>query len=148
MRSAISATSFSLWLMKMTDLPCAREAADDLEQLPASCGVSTAVGSSSDEDVRVAVERLQDLDALLLPDGDVLDARRGSTASPNRSESSRTRSLGGAEVEKHAAVRRLRGEHDVLGDRHHRDEHEVLVHHPDARVDRRASASRAGPACP
>jgi hypothetical protein len=24
-------------------------------------------------------------------------------------------------------------EHDVLGDREHRDEHEVLVHHADAR---------------
>ena len=32
-RSAISSTSFSLWLMKMIDLPCVGEAADDLEEL-------------------------------------------------------------------------------------------------------------------
>ena len=33
-------------------------------------------------------------------------------------------------------MRRLGGEHDVLRHRHHRDEHEVLMHHPDAGVDR------------
>ena len=31
---------------------------------------------------------------------------------------------------------RLDAEDDVLGDRHHRDEHEVLVHHADPGVDR------------
>ena len=31
-------------------------------------------------------------------------------------------------------------EHDVLGDRHHRDEHEVLVHHPDSGARSRPSA--------
>ena len=31
---------------------------------------------------------------------------------------------------------RLDREHDVLGDRHDRDEHEVLVHHPDPARDR------------
>jgi hypothetical protein len=32
----------------------------------------------------------------------------------------------------------LTAEHDVLGDRHHRDEHEVLMHHPDPGLDRLA----------
>ena len=45
-RSAISSTSFSLWLMKMIDFPSALR----LRMMPksscASCGVSTAVGSS------------------------------------------------------------------------------------------------------
>ena len=45
-RSAISSTSFSLWLMKMIDMPSAWRLLDDLEELAASCGVSTAVGSS------------------------------------------------------------------------------------------------------
>ena len=44
------------------------QAADDLEQLLASCGVSTAVGSSRISTVGAAVERLQDLDPLLLAD--------------------------------------------------------------------------------
>ena len=39
-------------------------------------------------------------------------------------------------VEEDARLVRLVAEHDVLGDRHHRDEHEVLVHHPDPVLDR------------
>ena len=42
------------------------------------------------------------------------------------------------EVEQHAGVGRLDGEDDVLGDGHHRDQHEVLVHHADAGLDRGA----------
>ena len=43
---------------------------------------------------------------------------------------------GCALVEQHAVPSRFRAEDDVLGHGHHRDEHEVLVHHADARVDR------------
>ena len=35
------------------------------------------------------------------------------------------------------------GEHDVLGHRHDRDEHEVLVHHADPQPDRLRAASRS-----
>ena len=35
-------------------------------------------------------------------------------------------------------------EHDVLGDRHHRDQHEVLVHHADAVLDRRLGRAELG----
>ena len=42
----------------------------------ASCGVSTAVGSSRMRMSAPPVQRLEDLDALLLADRDVLDARR------------------------------------------------------------------------
>ena len=45
-----------------------------------------------------------------------------------------TRCSAPREVEEHAAVRRLVAEDDVLGDRHHRDQHEVLVHHADPRA--------------
>ena len=44
--------------------------------------------------------------------------------------------LGAALVEQDAVARRLDAEDDVLGDRHHRDEHEVLVHHADPGLDR------------
>jgi hypothetical protein len=37
-------------------------------------------------------------------------------------------------------VRVLVPQHHVLGDREHGDQHEVLVHHPDARLDRLAWA--------
>ena len=88
-----------------------------------------------DQDVRVPVERLDDLDALLLADGDVLYARirvdcelegfRELAHAPPRR----------AVIEKHACLRRLGRKHDVLGDGHDRDQHEVLVHHPDPSRD-------------
>ena len=74
-RSAISSTSFSLWLMKMIDLPCVGQAADDGEQLLRLLRRQHRGRLVEDEDVGAAVERLQDLDALLLADGDVLDQR-------------------------------------------------------------------------
>ena len=73
MRWAISSTSFSLWLMKITDMP-SRSVPRISKSSPASCGVSTAVGSSRMR-TRSAIERLEDLDPLLLADADVLDAR-------------------------------------------------------------------------
>ena len=44
--------------------------------------------------------------------------------------------LGGVLVEQDPLAGRLDPEHDVLGDRHHRDQHEVLVDHADPQVDR------------
>ena len=38
-------------------------------------------------------------------------------------------------IEEDAGRVGLRAEHDVLGHRHHRDEHEVLVDHPDPVLD-------------
>ena len=60
----------------------------------------------------------------------------GSTASPYCFDSSAHALLGAALVEEDAVAHRLVAEHDVLGDRHHRDQHEVLVHHADAGFDR------------
>ena len=66
MRSAIARTSFSLWVMKMIDLPArSRATASTSNSSSVSCGVSTAVGSSRMRHLRLAVERLDDLDALL-----------------------------------------------------------------------------------
>ncbi len=47
MRFAISSTSLSLWEMKMIDFPCDSSARTISNSSCASCGVSTAVGSSS-----------------------------------------------------------------------------------------------------
>ena len=84
-----------------------------------------------DEDVGLAVERLQDLDPLLLADADVLDPRVRVDGEVERVGELLHALLGRVVVEQHAGVRRLLGEHDVLGHRHDRDEHEVLVHHAD-----------------
>ena len=63
---------------------------------------------------------------------------RGFTWRPNRSRELTDPRLGGAHVDQDAVPHRLRGEDDVLRHRHHRDEHEVLVDHAHARVDRGA----------
>ena len=135
-RSATSVTSFSLWLMKMIDLPCVGEAADDLEQLARLLRRQHRRRLVEHEDVGVAVERLQDLDPLLLADGDVLDPRLRVDGEAEALGDLAHAVVRLAEVEERAGVRRLVGEHDVLGHGHHRDQHEVLVHHPDAGVDR------------
>ena len=53
-RSAISSTSFSLWLMKMIEVPSAWSDLMIANSSPASCGVSTAVGSSR---IRISASR-------------------------------------------------------------------------------------------
>ena len=78
--------------MKMIDMPSATERSEDLEELARLLRRQDGGRLVEDEDVGVAVERLQDLDALLLADRDVLDARvAGRCANLNCSASSRTR---------------------------------------------------------
>ena len=108
-----------------------REPPQKLEELVRLLRCEHAGRLVEDQDVRVPVERLDDLDALLLTDGDVLHERirvdreleglRELAHAPPRL----------AVIEKHARLRRLGRKHDVLGDGHDRDQHEVLVHHPD-----------------
>ena len=76
-RSAISSTSPSLWLMKTIATPSAFSAPQHLEQLARLLGGQHGGRLVEHEDAGVAVERLQDLDALLGPDGHVLDDRVG-----------------------------------------------------------------------
>ena len=144
MRSAISSTSFSLWLMKMIDFPSALQAADDLEQLAGLLRRQHRRRLVEDEDVGAAEERLQDLDPLLLPDRDRADERGRVDDEPELLRQLAHPRLRPALVEEDL-VARLHAEDDVLGHGHHRDEHEVLVHHPDPgldRVPRRAEADR------
>ena len=68
MRSEISSTSFSLWLMKMIDMPSLVERPQDPEQLGRLLRRQHRGRLVEDEDVGAAIERLQDLDALLLAD--------------------------------------------------------------------------------
>ena len=74
MRSAISRTSFSLWVMKMIDFPLGLERLDDLEELARLLRREDCGRLVEDEDLGAAVERLQDLDPLLHADADRLDA--------------------------------------------------------------------------
>ena len=112
------------------------QALDDSEQLARLLRRQHGGRLVEDQDVGAAVERLQDLDALLPADADALDLRGrvDREAVLRRDLAHALDRL--AVVEQHARLGRLDLEHDVLGDRHHRDQHEVLVHHPDPAVDR------------
>ena len=72
-RSAISRTSYSLWLMKMMRVALGSEPLQDLEDLLRLLRREDRRGLVEDEDPRLAVERLEDLDALLPADRQRLD---------------------------------------------------------------------------
>ncbi len=120
------------------------ETFEDLEQLDGLLRRQHGRGLVEDEDVRAPVERFQNLDALLLADGDRLHACVRVDVEPELVGELAHAALGGGRVEQHTVTARFGGEHDVLRDRHHRDEHEVLVHHPDAGVDRAVRRREVG----
>ena len=73
MLSATSRTSLSLWVMKMTVVPVAVSDRMIVEQLLGLVRRQHGARLVEDEDVAVAVERLQDLDALAHADRQALD---------------------------------------------------------------------------
>ena len=90
-----------------------------------------------DQDARIAVERLEDLDALLLADRQLADRRQRIDMEPEflgeRAD------VGDRLVAVEAdAGPRLGAEHDILVDGEGRDQREMLEHHADAGVDRLA----------
>ena len=95
-----------------------------------------------DQHLRVLRQRLDDLDALLHADRQVLDEGVGVEVEAEPRRDLAHLRAGGVEVEAPAELRRLVAEHDVLGDREHGDEHEVLVDHADARHSSRRRGRR------
>ena len=75
MRSATSSTSCSLCVIRMIDVPPRDERAQHGEQLVDLLRGQHRGRLVEDQDARVAIERLEDLDALLLADADLLDDR-------------------------------------------------------------------------
>ena len=92
-----------------------------------------------DEQACAATEQLQDLHALARADGEVLDDRVGIDGEPEAGGD--VAQLGGhaADAGRHRSAP-AHSQRDVLGDGHVRDEHEVLVHHPDPEFERVARA--------
>ena len=134
--SATSRTSLSLWVMKMIVVPVAVRD----RMIPNSSSVSNGrehgAGLVEHEDVALAVEGLEDLDPLADADRQVLDPRvrvdaelvlLGQVDDPLACR----RAIEAAE----AVADGLRAEGDRLDDVEHRDQHEVLVDHPDAGLD-------------
>ena len=116
--------------------PTRLEVAEDLEQLERLLRRQHRGRLVEDQDVGLAVERLQDLDPLLLADREVGDQRLRVDLELERRRELANPGVGRVLVEQDPGAGRLVREHDVLGHGHHRDQHEVLMDHPDAAVDR------------
>ena len=101
-----------------------------------------------DQDPRLAVERLEDLHPLLLADGELPDLRPRVDRQPEAVAELGDRALDAPPMEQErAADVAVVAEDDVLRDGERLDEPEVLVHHPDPRVERVARRrQRDGPA--
>ena len=135
MRSATASTSRSLWVMKTIDLPWSIRLRTIAEEFVDLARREHGRGLVEDQDVGFAEQRLQELDALLLADREVLDLGVGVDAQPVllAQLANAPRAVSRSRT---APAAQLVAEHDVLGDGEHRDELEVLVHHADAVRDR------------
>jgi hypothetical protein len=71
--SVTAMISRSLWVISRMVLPCALSCFEDAEQVIGLLGGQHAGGLVEDQDLGAAVERLEDLDALLQADGQFLD---------------------------------------------------------------------------
>ena len=138
--SATSRTSRSLWVMNTIALPAALSWRMISISSSVSCGVSTAVGSSRTRTCASRERALMISTRCCTPTGRSSTIASGFTWKPNWSESSSTRFARGVHVEGAGEAGGFVAEHDVLGDGEDRDQHEVLVDHPDAGGDRVAGA--------
>ena len=75
--SVMAMISRSLWVIRMMVLPSSRRVREHAEQMVGLGGRQHAGGLVEDQDIGAAIERLQDFDALLLADREVLDDRIG-----------------------------------------------------------------------
>ena len=89
-----------------------------------------------DQNPGVAIERLQDLDALLLADRELPDLRLRAHGEPVALTELLDAPLGRRRTQDGAtSLATVIAEHDVLGHGERLDEPEVLMHHADPRVD-------------
>ena len=115
--------------------PAIRQAAQQVQQLHGLLRREHGRRLVEDEQVRAVVHRLEDLDALLLAHGQVLDERvRVDLEAQLRAEL--TDALGHLVHVAQHRPRLVLAQDDVLRDGERGHEHEVLVHHADAVLDR------------
>ena len=114
-------------------LALADEPAHDLHELPDLLRRQDGRGLVEDEDLRVAVEHLEDLDSLLHADRDVLDLGLGIDIEAVEARELAHAGTGFFPVYDEAGSR-LEAEDDVLGHGEIVHELEVLVHHADAQL--------------
>ena len=112
-----------------------RETAEDGEDLLRLLGREDRGRLVEDDDLRVPVERLEDLDPLLPADRQGADQRVRVDVEPEPLAEFDDTAMRLAAIEEDGIGHRLLAEQDVVGDRQHRHEHEVLVDHADAPAD-------------
>jgi hypothetical protein len=115
-------------------LPLVDQAADDREEVVDLTRREHRGRLVEDQHVGFAVQRLHQLDALLGAHGQLADLRVGVDGQAVAVAQLTDPAPGQVEIEERALAD-LVAQHDVLGDGEDRDELEVLVHHPDARLD-------------
>jgi hypothetical protein len=140
-RSATRSTSSSLWLMKMTLRPSATKLAQRGEQRFALLRRQHRGRLVEDQDARPAVQRLEDLHALLLADRQVDPRASGSTCRPKRCARSSSR-VRAPRDRRERPPQRLGADHHVVEHAQVVGQREVLVHHADAGSERRARVAR------
>jgi len=121
------------------DDPLARllQPVDDLEELFHLLRGEYGRGLVEDDDLGVTEQNLDDLDPLLDADWKVLDDGLRIDEEPVFAGDLLDLLARLFHVDRaHRLLRRLHAEHHVLRDGEHRHQHEVLVDHPDACVDR------------
>ena len=116
-------------------MPLRSKPAQDSEDLLRLLGGEDGGGLVEDEDAGIAVERLEDLDPLLLTDGQSVDPGVGIEVEAELLAERLDLATGRLLVDEDRIRHRLLAEDDVLGDGQHRDEHEVLVDHADPASD-------------
>jgi hypothetical protein len=116
------------------------EGAHHLHQVVGLLGRQDRRGLVEDQHLRVADQRLEDLHALLHADRKVLDQRVDRHVQPVARGDLLDLAARAATIQEPEPLGALVAELDVLRDGEHRDQHEVLVHHPDAGRHRVAGA--------
>ena len=116
-------------------MPLRGKPAQDSEDLLRLLGGEDGGGLVEDEDAGIAVERLEDLDPLLLTDRQGVDPGVGIEVEAELLAERLDLAAGRLLVDEDRIRHRLLAEDDVLGDGQHRDEHEVLVDHADPASD-------------
>ena len=146
-RSATAVTSWSLWEMKIDRAVLRRHRPERREEPLRLLRRQHRRRLVEDQDPRLAVERLEDLHPLLLADGELPDLRPRVDREPEAVAELGDRALDAPPVEQErAADVAVVAEDDVLRDGERLDEPEVLVHHPDPRVERVAGRRQDRPA--
>ena len=121
--------------MKTTVLPWVARDLQDREQTVPFLRSQHSCGLVEDQDLGASIEHLENLDSLTYPDWQRSHPCVRVHLETVVFHQGRDRVMGRPPIENPTASG-LAAKHDILGDGKRREQHEVLVHHPQTRSDR------------